>query len=114
MTICSEEVGPTFRRNLLLTSYRSTLKVNLEFTVYECSLTTWNVTVSQKRKVYKENPICLYNFLSSVLVQDTPLCCLKRKHVNNFVQRNCFWYQKKIRLEQLYKCVLSFGCFPVV
>jgi len=115
MTTYSEEVGPTFRRHLLHPSYRSTLKVNLEFTVYECSLTMWNVTVSQKRKFYKESTICLYNCLSSVLVQNTPLCCLKWKHVNNFVQYNRCYYQKKKRLEQLHKCcVLSFRWFPVV
>jgi hypothetical protein len=77
MTTYSEEVVPTFRRNLLLPSYRSTSKVNLEFTVYHRSLTMWNVTASQKCKLDEESPMCLYNFLSSVLVQDTPLCCLK-------------------------------------
>jgi hypothetical protein len=70
MTKCSDEVGPAFRRNLLLPSYCCTLKVNLEFTVYDCSLTMWNVTVSQKRQFYIESQICLYNFLSSVLVQE--------------------------------------------
>ena len=77
MTTCSVEVGPTFRRNLLLPSYTATLKVNLEFRVYECSLKMWSVTVSQKRKLYKERLMCVYNFLSSVLVEDTPSCCLK-------------------------------------